>query len=260
MNTNFNKNIMKEFKLQQIMTIALLFITVLSVRVNAQVLIGSNKSTEKAAILEIKTIEPATTITNVTDNGNVTVDAKGGGVGLPRVKLADRETLEPFVSKTDLDWIANTDNLKEHHAGLTVYNLTNDPAKNLRQGTYIWNGAKWALTGGKRFFYMPSFNIEIQANGLKTVDLYDEYARQFTKDATHQFISSNDELTAISALENGVIYTKDELDYVVTYYDSAVMDAPTFDTGINSGKMTFNVTNATAFSNNTFFTIVLVVK
>jgi hypothetical protein len=265
MNTDFNKRIMKEFKLQRMMTMVLLFIiTVLGVKVNAQVLIGSNKSTEKAAILEIKTKEPVTTITNVTDDGNVTIDPTkgGGGVGLPRVKLVDRETLQPFVKTDDPDWIAaSTSKIKEHHAGLTVYNLTDDAAKNLHQGTYIWNGAKWALIGGKRFFYMPSFNIAITGNGVYTRNLYTEYKKQFDKSAADsQFISSNSELTEISSLENGKIYEKDELDYVVTYYDSTVMDPPTLGTGANAGELTFKVTNATAFSNNTYFTIVLVVK
>jgi hypothetical protein len=253
---------MKIFKLKQFMTMVLLFIAVAGIKVNAQVTIGSDNPPAKAAILEIKTKEPASDIKSVTDDGNVTVDKNGGGIGLPRVKLADRETLEPFVLTTDAEWASGKSKIKEHHAGLTVYNLTNDPAKRLRQGTYIWNGAEWTMTGGKRFFYLPSCNIEILGNGTYTFDLYEEYEKQFSKDAAHQFVSSNAQLSAISALENGDLYTREELDYAVTYYDSTVMAAaPVMGNTPNDwGKMTFTVTDVTKFSNDTYFVIVLVVR
>jgi hypothetical protein len=241
--------------------IVLLIVVLVSVKINAQVTIGSDKAPAKAAILEIKTQEPASNITSVTDNGNVTSGVNGGGIGLPRVKLVDRETLEPFVLTDDAEWTSPASKIKEHHAGLTVYNLTNDPTKLLRQGTYIWNGTKWMMTGGKRFFYMPSCNIEITANGNYTFDLYEEYERQFSKDATHQFVSSSSALETISALENGDLYAREELDYVITYYDSAVVTAPVMgSTTSDWGKMTFAVTDITQFSNNTFFTVMLVVK
>ncbi|MDR3340236.1 MAG: hypothetical protein LBT25_09145, partial [Candidatus Symbiothrix sp.] len=188
---------------------------------------------------------------------NVTVDASGGGLGLPRVQLADRANLEPFISATDPDWLANTDNIKEHHAGLTVYNLTDDTLKNFRQGIYVWNGDQWSMMGGKRHFYMPSFNIEVKVDSTYECDLYEAYKRQFEKAGSNLFVSNNSNLETISSLENGDIYASRELDYVVTYYDAAVMDPPTI---ANDGKMTFTVTDVGSISAKTFFTVLLVVK
>jgi hypothetical protein len=228
-----------------------------SYETKAQVTVGSDKFPVRGALLELKTLEPSSGIQNVTDAGNITVDATGGGLGLPRVQLADRATLEPFIPTTDSEWTSGTSKIKEHHAGLTVYNLTDDSLKNLRQGVYVWNGANWSMMGGKRYFYMPSFNIEVKVDSTYECDLYEEYKRQFKKADSNLFVSNNSGLKTISSLENGDIYAKNELDYVVTYYDTAVMDQPTI---ANDGKMTFKVTHANSISAKTFFTILLLVK
>ncbi|MDR3340971.1 MAG: hypothetical protein LBT25_12955, partial [Candidatus Symbiothrix sp.] len=99
---------MKKVKVKEVM-VALLFIAVGgNYEAKAQVTIGSDILPEKGALLELKTLAPSPNIPSVTDPGNVTVDASGGGLGLPRVQLADRANLEPFISATDPDWLANT--------------------------------------------------------------------------------------------------------------------------------------------------------
>jgi hypothetical protein len=248
---------MKNFKSKQLVVV-LLFMTVWSsYEAKAQVTIGSDNLPAKGALLELKNLEPSSNIQSVTDAGNITVDANGGGLGLPRVLLVDRKTLEPFISTADSEWASGTSKIKEHHAGLTVYNLTNDSLKNLRQGVYVWNGAQWSMMGGERYFYMPSFNIEVKENKKYKFNLHKEYIRQFKKTDDNLFVSNNKELKTISSLENGDLYASNELDYVITYYDTAVMKKPeiTYD-----GELSFEVTNMNEISAKTFFTILLVVK
>ncbi|MDR3218337.1 MAG: hypothetical protein LBU22_05045 [Dysgonamonadaceae bacterium] len=246
---------------QSVKTIILSVIVVFgSVNLTAQVTIGSVTNVPmKGALLELKTKDAPKTITGVTDPNNATVDANGGGLGLPRVNLTDRATLQPFISTTDPDWVnASQTKIKEHHAGLMVYNLTDNATKNLHQGIYIWDGAKWAIMGGKRFFYLPSFNIEVDKaiTGTRTYDLYAEYEKQFKKGTTgSQFISSNVALTEISSLENGHLYEPNELDYVITYYDNSVMTI----NSVTNGIMAYTI-NDFNFTEKTFINVVLVVK
>jgi hypothetical protein len=165
--------------------------------------------------------------------------------------------LEPFIPNNS-DWTANTGKVKERNAGLTVYNLTDDASKNLRQGIYVWNGSEWSMMGGKRFFYLPSFNIDVDqaASNPRQYDLYAEYKKQFDKSTTgSQFVSSNPNLTEISSLENGHLYGRDELDYVVTYFDDTVMTI----TSVTGGIMEYNLNNFN-FTEKTFINVVLVVK
>jgi hypothetical protein len=260
---------MKNFNLKHsVKTIIGVAILVLwSISVQAQVTIGSQTSPVKGALLELKTKEASTAITHVTDAGNTTVGANGGGLGLPRVQLMNRKTLEPFIATDDAEWTDNaTSRIKERHAGLTVYNLqvsgTNEtnPDNMFRQGVYVWDGNAWSLLGEKKQFYMPSFNIEIDPDNLnaQTCDLYKEYQKQFDNSggANTLFVSSNSNITTISSLENGRLYGKQELDYVITYYDSDTMENLTVDT---DGWMQFDLKNLN-FTEKTFINVVLVVK
>ncbi|GAB6012538.1 hypothetical protein [Viscerimonas tarda] len=98
----------------------------------AQITIGSGEQPVKGALLDIKE--------QAADPGNVT--ATTGGLLLPRVKLKDTTTLEPFIPVTDPDWVNHaTTRIKELHAGLTVYNLTT--ATPFRPGVYTWSGRQW---------------------------------------------------------------------------------------------------------------------
>jgi hypothetical protein len=102
----------------------------------SQVTIGSLTEPAKAALLDLKTKNA--------DNDNVTVEAnKGGGLVLPRVKLVDENTLQPFISIDGSDWMnqTNRDNAKKVHTGMMVYNL--ETTKGFSKGIYTWNGTQW---------------------------------------------------------------------------------------------------------------------
>jgi hypothetical protein len=96
----------------------------------SQVTIGSYSNPVSGALLDLKTKDA--------DTENVTVDAnKGGGLILPRVKLVNINTLQPFINPTDAD-VAEQ---KKLHTGMMVYNL--ETSFGFSQGIYVWNGAQW---------------------------------------------------------------------------------------------------------------------
>lgn len=212
---------------------------------SAQVTIGSEIEPEKANLLDLKT-QKADLL------NNATTDKNGGGLLLPRVKLQNRKTLEPFISQGDNEWInAPATKIKEKHAGLTVYNINVSPNTETEQdriftqGVYTWNGQEWeklATKGGdsREWFYMPAFNLPVEETGVhETYDLYAEYERQFTRDNIN-----NPEFTTNPALDiptvpisgKGTLYRRDELDYAVVYYDKDMINITGID---NNGVMSY---------------------
>jgi hypothetical protein len=115
---------------------------------NAQVTIGADATPSKAALLELKTQAP--------DADNVT--STKGGLVLPRVKLVNPATLEPFISTSGLDW---TDETKTLHTGLLVYNLTVNA--DFSKGIYLWDGIQWVV-------YRHSREISVTADNGLTAD------------------------------------------------------------------------------------------
>lgn len=101
----------------------------------AQVTIGSGTPPSKAALLDLKDQEvnaPA----SVTDDANITSET--GGLLLPRVKLVNTNTLEPFIDVNDELWVQKeTNKIRETHAGLMIYNLSTTAG--LEQGIYVWD-------------------------------------------------------------------------------------------------------------------------
>jgi hypothetical protein len=98
----------------------------------AQVTIGSGEQPAKGALLDIK--EQAAGADNVT--------ATSGGLVLPRVKLENLTTMEPFIPANDPGWTNNAQTrIKELHPGLMVYNLAANAT--FKPGIYIWDGARW---------------------------------------------------------------------------------------------------------------------
>ncbi|MDR2951030.1 MAG: hypothetical protein LBV71_17730 [Prevotella sp.] len=255
---------MKNLKLKIKTTFTLLAIIACSYQAHAQVTVGSNNPPAKAALLEIKNIEPNDPA-SPTDANNITVNDKGGGLGLPRVKLVNINTLQPFIP-TGTDWTNNTDKVKEKHAGLMVYNIYvspdgEDADKTFSQGIYVWDGAKWKkmMDGtAQRYFYMPSFTIKlVENNNPQTCDLYAEYKKQFTNDSNNPlFVSSNASLTRIPSPEKQRLYAKDELDYAITYYDTNIINNVSID---EDGVMTYDVVSVNTNSNS-FVNIVFIVK
>lgn len=232
---------------------------------HAQVTIGSGIPPAKAALLELKTEETAKP-SSTTDVTNVT--STKGGLGLPRVQLVNKKTLEPFISLDDNDWInATTSKIKEKHVGLTVYNIhvsqNSDPNKEFVQGIYIWNGLEWELpAGGEQIaspcFYIPSFNIKLgKVDGSElTCDLYGEYKKQFTRAGNDTFISNNTSLANIPSAGTSKLYEANELDYVITYYDKSVIEI----TGLtDDGRMLYKVKSQDTTADS-FLNVVFVVK
>lgn len=215
--------------------ICLLFVLSLS----AQVTIGSLEDPARAALIDIKTQKP--------DNENVTT--KSGGLVLPRVKLANKTTLDPFIDSTsDPEWTSSTPAivkaLKDAHAGLTVYNVReslDEPEidEQFTTGIYVWNGSKWNLTKGninQKFFYMPSCNLPLSNDDTELLefDLYAEYERQFTKDGNATFVSSNSSITGLPKFD------RSELDYVITSYDDTVITVSKIvESGNNKGELQY---------------------
>jgi hypothetical protein len=86
-------------------------------------------------------------------------------------------------------------------------------------GYYYFDGQVWqrlvTSNAAPNWFYMPSFNLDMSQLGIKQVNLYDEYLRQFTKNPSQGFFSSNSDSEFVTQ-----IYEADELEYIVSFYDS----------------------------------------
>lgn len=239
-----------------IKTLSLLFLSFIANTLFAQVTIGSSVPAERASLLEIKTQEA--------DSKNIT--SSKGGLGLPRVYLVDKTTLEPFVPVGDTDWVnAATSKIKEKHAGLMVYNIyvspdaETDSNKIFKQGVYVWNGTNWVLeTQDKsRYFSPPSFNIPLAAIGTTlTFDLHKQYEEQFTKAGNTTFVSSNAALTTIPSPYAGNLYKRSELDFAITYYDGAIIENVSVDA---NGVMSYKVKSLDV-SANSFVNVVFIIK
>ncbi|MDR2915767.1 MAG: hypothetical protein LBV74_13185 [Tannerella sp.] len=121
----------------------LVFLAYFTVAVQAQVTIGSGIEPMRGALLDLKVNQSAGTISSVDDDANITSGKGDGGMLLPRVKLVNVKTLEPFIPVDDPEFVNNTNSLKERLAGLIVYNLNNDDDKELYFGLNQWDGEKW---------------------------------------------------------------------------------------------------------------------
>lgn len=214
---------------------------------SGQVTIGSGNEADRAKLLHIES---------------------HGGLGLPRVQLVSRTTLEPFVATSDTEWQnAAASGIKEKHTGLMVYNVyasaasVTDSDKKFKPGAFVWDGAKWAEagSGGKRWFYMPAFNLPLEAVGQTyTFDLYAEYEKQFTRSGNSLFTSNPLLSTAatVPSPETGQLYGKRALDYAVVQYDNAIIDVTGID---NDGIMTYEVLDNDPGSTS-FMTVVFIIK
>lgn len=219
---------MKHLSTRLLGIIAFIFLCNVTIKTRAQVTIGSDKAPAQAAILELKTQDA--------DAQNVT--SQMGGLGLPRVQLLNKTTLEPFIPN-DANFNSNAGKVKDLHVGLTVYNLTsnlsteNDLNKRFRQGIYVWDGNQWNFVyegQGQRYFFIPSANLPLTDNlGNKlpagaTYNLYKSiYEVQFTKAGNTTFVSSNPNLNFVPSPFNTGLYPVDALDYVITYYDDKII-------------------------------------
>jgi len=120
---------------------------------SAQVTIGLGTAPEKAALLELKSLQSVT-------EGGATTGTNGGGLLLPRAELVTKKDLLPLTSQGGLT-LAEYMKLKMRHKALMVYNLTS--AGEFNEGIYIWNGEEWTRNTSTHPWYkvgttVPSVN------------------------------------------------------------------------------------------------------
>ncbi|MDR1919758.1 MAG: hypothetical protein LBQ65_08960 [Tannerellaceae bacterium] len=102
----------------------LLFCLCILSNLSAQVTIGTTEAPAEGALLQLKDI------VNAAEGGE---NAKKGLL-MPRVALVDYTKLDPMFPGA-------SDDQKKEHAGLIVYNLTEDDK--LKEGIMVWNGEIW---------------------------------------------------------------------------------------------------------------------
>lgn len=112
--------------------VLLFFILLLSQNILSQVTIGLGEVPERVALLQLKD--------QSSDSSYVT--ATKGGLLLPRVRLININTLEPFMSPSDPEY----EKEKRLSMGLVVYNIDESLDDNLHAGVYYWDGEKWELS------------------------------------------------------------------------------------------------------------------
>lgn len=122
-----------------------------SIELQAQMTVGSDTEPSRAALLDVKTQNP--------DGNNLTSTV--GGVVLPRVKLVNINTLEPFIEDNDPDITM----LKKSHVGLTVYNLNKTTPFAL--GIYVWDGQKWIKKGSGSTSFSVGNGLTLSGNEIK---------------------------------------------------------------------------------------------
>ena len=212
--------------------------SVFLLNVSAQVTVGSDVVPIDGALLDIK--QQAANAANVTATK---------GVVFPRVELTGKTSLAPLA----------TDNAtnKSSHIGTVVYNLKPVAATGsdaaLRVGLNVWDGEKWTFPkqSAPKFFYLPTFRLPIATVGNKTFNLYTEYQRQFTYNAsTNPNFVSSDGATQVPT------YTANDLIFAVLDYDATVIHVNSI---LATGVLDYNVLSTTAPSLS-YITVVCIVK
>ena len=174
--------------------------------------------------------------------------------------LADA-IIAPQLSRSELT--LKDDVYTPNHKSTLVYITTIDGIVSSktehvnRVGYYIFNGNQWKAAEERiKFFMLPAFTLKLDPNASTTgltFDIYnDVYKKQLTNQGGGIFSTSN--LNLESTLNK--IYDADELDFVITYFDTEVLENITIST---DGVMTYDVKNF-ELSFNSFINIVLVVK
>lgn len=93
----------------------------------AQVTIGSYTQPSKGSLLEL-----------TEDIGTERLSHRG--LGMPRVALSKLNSLEPCTT--------DSDDAKELHIGLFLYNISTRPTESLCPGLYVWDGTMWGRLHG----------------------------------------------------------------------------------------------------------------
>ena len=195
--------------------------------VNAQVGIGTD-SPNPSSILDIQSTNQ--------------------GVLLPRIGLMDTKTFSLEGNLTDAQKIDAT--------SIIVYNTAT--RNDVSEGFYYWlqkteNDGKWVRLSDvtkaalPKFFYMPSITIDASVvnDNERTINLHSLYQQQFTRP----------KVKSPSAQDKIISYSKEELQYYVTFYDEDVFRVLSID---DNGIMKYKVIGSPTTSS--FMNIVFVVK
>jgi len=196
----------------------------------AQVTIGFNGTPSQNALLDLKQNAGGTSTK---------------GLLLPRVALQSTSLSSPMST---------------HETGLFVYNTAT--INDVTPGIYYNDGTRWIMTGAGSdnsiFFYMPAFLLPVDTSDPAynsgsqtfTINLHAEYAKQFGLTQPASSVK-NPSATTLP------VYANSELDYFITYFDSAVFSNVAV---TNTGVMTYKLVSSPVFSEKTFMNIVFQVK
>ncbi|MBD8389369.1 hypothetical protein [Dysgonomonas sp. BGC7] len=209
-----------------------LLLGLLSVHLQAQVTIGSNKPPHNDALLDLKE-----------NSGNTS----SKGLLLPRVSLSSTVSPSP---------------LSAHTAGMTVYNIAT--LADVSPGYYYNDGAKWVKLFAEvnsvipKFFYMPSIVLPTDIaddsynslTDLFSINLYNQYSEQF---ALNNLTSSTKSPGATTL----PILGSSALEYFITYYDNTVFKDVTL---TDAGVLTYRLNTIITPSEKTFMNIIFKVK
>jgi hypothetical protein len=129
--------------------------------------------------------------------------------------------------------------------GLIIYNTDADRIE-------FWDGSAWGNFGdGVQWFYMPTVVIDVSTSGKFSINLYNEYLKQFSSSS----IKKSDGAPNLPVTK---IYESDELYYYVIGFDHTVF--PEDSISINKeGVMSYEVV-ADNVTDGTFMNIVFVIK
>jgi len=148
----------------QIIFILFIAAVLFTSEVSAQVTMGSNQSANPGALLDLKENIP---------NANNTTSTRG--LGLPRVKLTNKDNLYPMFETTPGSGVANdqyTSALKptedKVHTGLVVYNL--NKCDGFGPGTYVWVGTEWQPLAKVNVIQTPAISITTPSDAEKVDD------------------------------------------------------------------------------------------
>lgn len=252
-----NSSTDKKQKNMKIKIIILWALLLVPIALCAQITIGMSEKNERAAILDLKTHK----VTNPEALGASNVTTDKGGLNLPRVMLTTLATLEPFINVTDTEWLNPLSKIKEKHTGLVVYNLTAN--SELQPGAYIWNGNTWAqlfqepelIEPNRIIFPLPAFSLPLvsqQGVNTLTFNLYEVYANS----KTLAYSKTNMSTANYAAFSADTQYKTNELDYIITHYDTDVLSNISIN---DQGIMSYTVLNINP-PRTSFINIYLMVK
>lgn len=176
----------------------------------------------------------------------------------------------PTVSKDKLDTGNPVESTLVYYSGGSnsayINQNTGSTTENIgsKKGFYYYDGTDWQRIIRKVQFYMPSIVVPTTVSDHHTINLYQEYIKQYAHENVSNVYdndktiipSSNRPIASNMGASPLKIYKKDDLDYFVVYYDKNVFTDLNVD---ENGVLTYKVTaeGAKNISAQTFMNIVL---